>query len=156
MAFMWHEKMNKLIHILLTVFALLSFGMSAMAEEITLFDSEGEPIAYIDTEDEDLTIFMWIGTPVAYLEQREDGFSIYGFNGKHLGWYSGGLVRDHEGFVVGFIEGATWVFTKFEPIKGFKKHKPFKDFKELEPYKPFDRSQFATEPLSLFLLQGKK
>ncbi len=50
------------------------------AREITLFDSKGEAIAYIDTSDE-LTIYLWDGDPVAYLYDDH----VYGFNGKHLG-----------------------------------------------------------------------
>ena len=73
--------MNKLKNIIITCAALLSLGFSAMAKEITLFNSDGEAIAYIDAEDEDLTIYMWEGTPVAYLDPDGDDFNIYGFNG---------------------------------------------------------------------------
>lgn len=50
-------------------------------EEITLFETSGQPTAYIATED--MTIFLWTGEPVAYFIKN----SIYGFNGKHLGWF---------------------------------------------------------------------
>lgn len=63
---------------------LLSSQM-AVAEEITLFNADGETTAYIDTDDEDLTIYLWNGTPVAYLDPDGEAFNIYGLNGKHLG-----------------------------------------------------------------------
>jgi hypothetical protein len=87
----------------LIAIAVLSFALAtvAHAQEITLFDYDGTPVAYIDT-DEDLTIFLWNGTPVAYLSQS----SVYGFNGKHLGWFKKGIVWDREGYGVGFVEGA--------------------------------------------------
>ena len=52
-------------------------------DEISLFNSEGKPVAYIA---EELTIYLWSGKPVAYLdEDSSGGFHVYGFNGKHLG-----------------------------------------------------------------------
>lgn len=121
------------------------------AQEITLFDSEGTPVAYIETEEE-LTIFLWNGSPSAYL----DGDSIYGFNGKHLGWFSEGVIRDHDGYGVGFIEGAVSKFTKFEPFKSFKKFKPFRNFQEFKPIKPLFSNRWSSMPLDLFLLRGTK
>ncbi len=146
----------KALKIFTTVIALVFGSQIALAEEITLFNSDGEAIAYIDTEDEDLTIYMWNGTPVAYLDPDGDAFNIYGFNGKHLGWYENGIVRDHEGYAVGFIEGATNVYTKYEPYKSYKQYKPYKAYKEYAPYKPYYKNQFSNEPLSLFLMKGKK
>ena len=76
----------------LTGFALgaataISSLWSAGADEISLFDSRGSPIAYINTEDE-LTIYLWSGRPVAYLDGRDArAFHVRGFNGKHLGWF---------------------------------------------------------------------
>jgi hypothetical protein len=112
---------------LLTIFLVLSNSL-VRAEEITLFNPDGEAIAYIDADDEDMCIYLWNGTPVAYLEPEDEAFDIYGFNGEHLGWFEEGIVRDHDGYVVGFIEGAINVFTQFEPFKSFKKFKPHRSF----------------------------
>ena len=141
--------------ILLTV---VFFGLTSnvFAKEITLFDSDGEAIAYIDTDDEDLTIYLWNGKPVAYLVPDGDAFNIYGFNGKHLGWFEDGIVRDHKGYVIGFKKGATSIYTKYEPYKSYKAYKPYKSYKEYAPYKPYYKSQFSGESLSLFLSKGKK
>ncbi len=94
--------------ILIVIFSLLTL-IRVVAEEITLFDKKGEPIAYIDEKD-DFTIYLWDGTPVAYLLQKgkssnlkKDNFSVYGFNGKHLGWLVEGIIRDLEGNATGFI-----------------------------------------------------
>lgn len=145
----------KAISIPTLFFTILLGSHNVIAEEITLFNSEGEAIAYIDAEDDDLTIYMWNGTPVAYLDPDGWGFHIYGFNGKHLGWFEDGIIRNHEGYAVGFIEGATSVYTKYEPYKSYRKYKPYKSYKEYAPYKPYYKSQFSNEPLSLFLLKGK-
>jgi hypothetical protein len=86
---------------LISIFVVLSLLVPAIsyAREISLYDDAGEAVAYIDTSDE-MNIYLWGGEPVAYM----DGESIYGFNGKHLGWLKKGVIRDHEGYAVGFIE----------------------------------------------------
>jgi hypothetical protein len=141
---------------LFTVLLFACFPLFVIAKEITLFDSDGEAKAYIDTDDEDLTIYLWEGTPVAYLVPNDGDFDIYGFNGKHLGWYEDGILRDHEGYALGFIKGAVNNNTKYEPYKGYKKHKPYKSYKEYAPYKPYYKNKFSNIPLSLFLKKGTK
>lgn len=119
--------------------------------EETIYNAKGKPEAYIDYTDED-TIYLWDGTPIAYLNKD----SIYGFNGKHLGWYEDGIMRDHSGNIVGFNKKAANVFVAFEPFKAFKKFKPFKSFEAFAPFKPFYHSTLSEFELIAFLLQGKK
>lgn len=139
------------------LFLLFSLSiLTGSAEEISLFDRDGNAIAYIDTDD-DLTIYMWNGTPVAYLEaSRRSGYDVYGFNGKHLGWFEKGIMRDHDGYIVGFQKNALYNYTRYEPYKSYKKYKPYKSYQEYAPYRPYDSSRFSTESLSLFLMRGKK
>jgi hypothetical protein len=141
---------------LFTILLFACFPLFAIAQEITLFDSDGEAKAYIDTDDDDLTIYLWAGTPVAYLVPDDEDFDIYGFNGKHLGWFEEGIVRDHEGYALGFIKGAVNMYTKYEPYKGYKEYKPYKSYKEYAPYKPYYKNKFSNIPLSLFLRKGAK
>ena len=128
----------------------LAFGQD---EEISLFNSKGKPIAYIDTK-EDLTIYMWSGKPVAYLSKNNDDFDIYGFNGTHLGWYIDGVIYDHKGDAVGFIKGAVNMYTEYEPYKSYKEYKPYKAYKAYAPYRPYLSNSFSNTPLSIFLLGG--
>ena len=148
--------MKKSKSIILTISFLFLLTLVSKAEEITLFNSDGEAIAYIDASDEDLTIYMWNGTPVAYLISEKDAYSIYGFNGKHLGWFENGIIRDHNGYAVGFRKGATNIYTKYESYKSYKQYKPYENYKEYAPYKPYYKNQFSGESLSLFLMRGKK
>ena len=134
----------------LLVFFLLVPAIS-YAREISLYDDAGEAVAYIDTDDE-MNIFLWKGEPVAYL----DGQSIYGFNGKHLGWFKKGIIWDHVGYAVGFIEGAVNILTKLERLKGLQKLTPLKSLQQLEPLEPMHKSQWARLPLKIFLTMGKK
>lgn len=118
-------------------------------EEITLFDPDGNPTAYISPDD-DNTIYLWSGKPVAYLNEE----NIYGFNGKHLGWFKDGTIWDHDGKRVGFVKRALPVFPKFEPFKSFKQFKPFRAFRQSSPCEPFKSTCFATTTLAIFLSMG--
>lgn len=103
------------------IFLTVALTASAKDREISLFDSDGEAVAYIVTSD-DATIYLWSGKPVTYL----DGKSIYGFNGKHLGWFDQGVIRDHNGNSEGFIQGAINKLTRLEGLKSLKSLIPLK------------------------------
>ncbi len=66
---------------------------------ITFFNKRGTPIAY--TED-NCNIFLFGGEPVAYIY----GNSVYHYNGKHLGFFKDGWIRDNRGFCVLFSRDA--------------------------------------------------
>jgi hypothetical protein len=113
--------------------------------DTTLFNSKGDAVAYID--DDDLTIYLWSGKSVAYLETG----SVWAFNGDHLGWYAHGIIRDHDGDIVGCVKDAVIMTYNFEPFKGFKQFVPFKEFKKHAPDKPDDKNEWSATTLALFL-----
>jgi hypothetical protein len=117
-------------------------------------------VAYIDVED-DRTIYLWGGKPVAYLAQNDNdshdvAFNIFGFNGYHLGWYEAGVIRDHKGYIVGFIKGAFSRPTSVEGLKGVKQLKPLRKLEKLPPTRPLDRREFSSTPLALLLAAGRE
>ena len=136
------------------VLTCLTFNGLAFSQndEISLFNSKGIATAYIDTDD--LTIYLWDGKPVAYLSKSNGEFNIYGFNGKHLGWFIKGIVRDHDGDAVASTKEATNNYKEYEPYKGFKEYKPYKSYKEYAPYKPYFSTSWSKTNFKLFLLQG--
>ena len=138
------------------LFLLLLFIPSVcLSQEISLFNSDGDAVAYIDTDDEDNTIYLWNGTPVAYLSPESNYYNIYGFNGNHLGWFEDGIVRDEDGNAVGFQKGAvSGVYTNYEPYKSYKKYKPYKSYKKYAPFKPYFSNSFSNESFVLFLKRG--
>ena len=146
-------KKNNMKNILILLVLLFSLNLSAQ-DEISLFNSDGDATAYIDTEDDDLTIYLWGGKPVAYLHKKSGEFHVYGFNGNHLGWFIDGIIRDHEGDAVGATKDATSMYTNYEPYKGYKEYKPYKGYKEYAPYKPYLSSSWSSMNFKLFLLQG--
>ena len=127
-----------------------SFSIAFAGNEISLYDRKGDAVAYIAVNDE-LTIYLWEGKPVAYL----DGEDVYGFNGKHLGWFSKGLIIDHNGNIPCVIKESHPGYTNYEGYKGYKSYKPYKSYKEYSPYKPYSSRQFSAVPCSLFLALGK-
>lgn len=128
----------------------ISIKLTTSAQEISLFDSKGTPVAYVDTNDDDLTIYLWAGKPVAYIS----GENIYGFNGKHLGWWVKGIIRDHDGNAVGVTKEAANMYTQYEGYKGYKQYKPYKAYKQYEPYKPFWTMSWSSTAFKMFLLLG--
>lgn len=126
---------------------------AASAAEISLFNSSKAPVAYVA---DDLTIYLWSGEPVAYLDSDPTGgFHVYGFNGKHLGWYVSGVLRDNNGHSVGARKEAFSAPVQLEPFKSFKQFKPFKWFKELPPIRPLFVNSWSEVYLDEFLMQGR-
>jgi hypothetical protein len=103
---------------------------ASSSEEISLFDSKGKPVAYI-ADDDDQTIYLWDGKPAAYLygDDWKAGIDVYGFNGKHLGWFKGGIMYDHDGYAVGGIKRVFTSPVQLEPLKSLKELKPLKSLK---------------------------
>lgn len=118
--------------------------------EETLFDIFGVPVAYI-SYDYGNAIYLWDGRPVAYLEPDK---TIYGFNGRHLGWYINGQVRNLKGEIVGFNRMAADVYTSYEPYKSYKQYQPYRSYKEYSHYCPYFGYTKSRESLAQFLLAG--
>lgn len=132
--------------------ALISISFSVNAdEEVSLFDASGKPTAYIA---EELTIYLWSGKPVAYLHSESGKVHIYGYNGKHLGWFVRGIVRDHEGNAVGAVKEVFHSAVEYEPYKSYKQYKPYKSYREYAPYQPYLSRDWSQLPLRLYLMQG--
>lgn len=115
--------------------------------QITLFERNGVPVAYIDYN-EDGAIYSFSGKPLAYLSTESD---VYSFNGKHLGWFEDGIVWDHHGRQVGFVEETCPALTQLEPFKGFQQFQPFRGFPHFPPFKPFKLMAYSNIGLSNFL-----
>jgi hypothetical protein len=135
--------------LLLTLAILLSFG-TIHAQGIGLFNKDGKAIAYIDTTDTDVPLYLYDGRPVAYLDKD----NVYGFNGKHLGWYDKGIVRNHEGKIIGATKAATNRYTQYEPYKSYKQYKPYKAYKSYPPYKAYSSADWSGDSFEELLLTG--
>ena len=135
---------------------LLLFVCSVVAaqDEISLFNREGRASAYIVLGD-DLNIYLWSGDPVAYLVRDSGGdFHVYGFNGKHLGWFVGGIIRDHEGDAACAVKSVI-SNPHLEPLKSLKSLAPLKSLREMAPLRPLFSQQWGELPCRFFLKQGE-
>ncbi|MBB1465422.1 4-fold beta flower protein [Vibrio splendidus] len=136
----------------LVFFSFISFSVFA-EDEVSLFSGSGDASAYIALSDE-MTIYLWSGKPVAYLSTDDNGgYHVYGFNGKHLGWFINGVVRDHQGNAACATK-ELMKSTKFEPFKSFKEFKPFKAFQEFSPSRPGFSSSFGQTSCKFLMASG--
>lgn len=132
------------------------FGLSTVnAQQISLYDSEGEARAYIDF-DKNGTIYMWDGTPVAFINNDGRDLCVIGFNGKFLGWYIEGIIYDKKGYAVGARKGAVNIITKIEKIKGIQRITPIRPIVPISPIKPILGNNWSNTSLTEFLFYGKK
>jgi hypothetical protein len=133
----------------------LSFQKVTSAQQISLYDNNGEARAYIDF-DEEATIFFWDGTPAAFLEQDGRDICVIGFNGNFMGWYEDGIIYDKKGYAVGAREGAINMMTKMERMKGMQKMTPMRPMTPMSPMQPMWKSSWSSTSLTEFLYFGKK
>lgn len=143
--------MKKLLFLTLTILIVSTLS----AQQISLYDNNGEARAYIDY-DEDATIFMWDGTPVAFVEKDGRNLCVFGFNGSFLGWYEDGIIYDKKGYAVGARKGAVSMITKIERIKGIQKITPIRPITPITPIQPIWKSSWSNTSLTEFLYYGKK
>lgn len=110
---------------------------------MVFYDCHGKPSAY--TED-GTHIYLFTGEPVAYF----DADAVYGFNGKHIGWFSDGWIRDLRGYCVFFTENATGFgplkpLKQLCPLKSLKQLRPLKSLRELRHLRPFDSLSWSPQ-----------
>ena len=137
------------------IVSMLLTIISVNAQQISLYDSDGNAIAYIDYE-KDATIFMWNGTPIAFVEVDGKELCVFGFNGNFLGWYEDGIMYDKQGYAVGFRKGAINMITKIERIKGIQKIVPIRPITPITPIQPIWKNHWSNTSLTEILFYGKK
>lgn len=137
------------------LFVMMLTISTLSAQQISIYDSNGEARAYIDY-DKEATIFMWDGTPVAFIEKDGNDLCVFGFNGSFLGWYEDGIMYDKKGSAVGARKGAVNMITKIEKIKGIQKITPMRPITPITPIQPIWKSSWSNTPLIEFLYYGKK
>lgn len=118
--------------------------------ELTLFDKNGIPTAYI-ANDSEYSIYTWDGEAVCYLH----GQMIYGWRGHHIGWFVNNIVYDLQGYRVGFTRTTCPKLTRLEPLKKMKRLKFLKSLRQIPRLQPMFRLQNSNQPLLEFLSQDK-
>jgi len=130
------------------------FSSAARADEINLFDSNGQPTAYIAIEDDERTLYLWEGKAVAYIDYDGAGLlDVFGFNGKHLGWFIDGVLRDHDGNAACATKQRVGRAVT-EPPKPFKRQKPYLNFRDFAPQVPNFTGAWSGAPCRALLMKG--
>lgn len=99
----------------------------------TLYDQHGNAVAYVEP---DGVIYLYEGTPVGYIEAED----VFAFDGRHLGWYLQGWVRDHHGGCVFFTEaaqgGPVRPVRAVRPVRGVRGVRPVRGVRQVRPVRP--------------------
>jgi hypothetical protein len=102
--------------------------------DLVFFDSRGEGVA--DKNADDDVIFLWKGQPVAILDDE----SVFALDGRHLGWFMDGWIRDHGGDAVYFTEDATGGPPRparaARPARGARGARPARGARQVRPLRP--------------------
>ncbi len=102
--------------------------------ELIFFDSHGDAIAYVDEADD--VIYLLSGEPVAILDDE----SVFAFDGRHVGWFMDGWIRDHHGACVYFTDEATGgpvrPVRSVRPVRGVRQVRPVRGVREVRPIRP--------------------
>ena len=111
--------------------------------EITLYERDGRPVAYI-ADDQEWSIYTWDGHAVCNIFDDK----IYGWKGHHIGWFYQGIVYDIHGYRVGYTKQTCPSVTCVEPVKYVKYVKYVKCVRDV----PYVRPVFSTAQASISLV----
>jgi len=109
-----------------------------------LYGQSGKVYAWLEPETG--RIISLRGIHLAFIE----GDSVYAWDGRHIGWWLNGCVRDASGAVAVFTQDAGSIGV-IKPVKGVKPVKPVKavapvkPVKKVKPVKPIKRLAWSTE-----------
>ncbi|BBV76646.1 hypothetical protein STW0522RAO56_27000 [Raoultella planticola] len=138
---------------LLLLPVLLFSTLVSAGNDLDLYDNQGDPVAYIALDD-DLTIYSWDGEPGAYLKRSQNNeFDVYGFNGSHLGWFTKGMLVDHDGYVACAVKNLI-AAPNLPSLKSLKNLKPLKSIPEIPPIFPLLNNEFSQTNCSLLVASG--
>lgn len=101
--------------------------LSMFNEIDVIYNRFGEPVLRLSDTGR---LVGFDGKSVGFL----DGINLYNYSGHHVGWYEGGIMRDHDSATIGFGENPT---DSPKPFLPFKQFKPFPSFVEFEVHRPF-------------------
>lgn len=123
------------------------------SNDLDLYDNQGNAVVYISLDDK-LTLYSWEGEPSAYLKRSQNNeFDVYGFNGNHLGWFTKGMLIDHDGYVACAVKDMVTT-PNLPSLKSLKNLKPLKSLPELPPLFPLLKNAFGQTNCSLLVASG--
>ena len=127
------------------LFTLINYGQ-------VFHDNQGTPILFFNSNQK--VLFDYAGNPKFYFKTDYWGdVNIFNFNGKHIGWYVNGTLRDHQGNIMASETNKLINVTYQMPgIKPLEKLLPLKAVEEIVPMRPLWNNQFSA--YSIIYYQG--
>lgn len=92
------DVMMKNLKKIIMLLSLSFFSSILFAADVVLYDTTGAPAVYVDPDNQSM-LYLSSGQPVGYIY---DNGIVYSFDGKHLGWYSDGVLWDKNGYMLAF------------------------------------------------------
>ncbi|MDN7865052.1 hypothetical protein QZM19_16810 [Burkholderia multivorans] len=79
-----------------------------------------------------------------------DGDSVYGWNGRHIGWWQDGHIRDQNGAVAMFTDvasnlGVVAPVKAVRPVQPIKSIAPIRPVKSVKPIRPVRQLSWAAK-----------
>jgi hypothetical protein len=100
----------------------------------TLYNSDGQAIAYVDDDRE--YIYLYSGKPVAWISDD----SVYAYSGRYLGWIQNGWLYDRNGRPAFFTDkssgGPARPARAARPARGAKEARPARGASDAIPARP--------------------
>ncbi len=128
----------------------LASAAGARAEDVTLYDVQGRPIAYLETLGDQHVITLLSGQKAGY----EDDGEVWGANGRLLGTFEYGLLKDTYGFVVGGTKEALGMIHASTPPGAMRTIPEIPRMAEMPTTPQPFKTHWSTKSLSYFLSQG--
>jgi len=120
--------------------------------EIVIYDSAGIPTFRILRNGR---IVDFNGLSIGFIFDTH----VYDYNGNHRGFFEEGILRDHDGFVVGYSDSVTspvhppFPLRQLLPPRLSEELEPLRPFLEIAPLKPLGKYEWSSiTPYELFVL----
>jgi hypothetical protein len=111
-------------------------------DELVFIDRLGDAVAYKAADDD--VVFLWSGTAIAIIDEE----SVLAFNGRRLGWFVDGWIRDHKGACVYFTDGAMGGMArparKARAARGARRARPARGARRARPARAANRQAWST------------
>ncbi len=124
--------------------------MLASNEQDIIFDRFGAARLRVLKND---LIITWEGVHVGFLW----GIAVYNYNGEHVAWFEGGILRDLNGATAGFGINPTDTpkpylpYKQYLPYRGYIQYAPYKPYRGYLSYRPVKQYGWSElDPLSIF------
>lgn len=89
----------------LVVLFIIIFTPILYADVTYLYDATGNVVAVVDPSDTSTNLYLASsGNAIGYVDPSNG--AVYTYSGKHIGWYSDGVLWDNNGYILAYVEAS--------------------------------------------------